>query len=138
MEIKLTSRAEQADLYTVLRLTTAGAAGSRFRLYEIRWGQRGEGQRAWKACTETHENSSTLRRYMLTHRLDNILMFGIQDPSAFLALFCHTVCELKCRREVILEQQVLTIALRALRKGYEMIKFNAFHDPIYVLSKDKL
>ena len=72
-------------LFSVLRLTTTGAARSVLLQFEPKYGRHGDGKQAWLALQSKYENSSRQRRRTLLRRLDNSLMKPDTGPDVFLS-----------------------------------------------------
>ena len=72
-------------LFSVLRLTTAGAARSVLRQFKPKYGRPGDGKQAWLALQSKHQSNSRQRRRTLLRRLDNSVMKPDTDPDVFLS-----------------------------------------------------
>ncbi|CAM9100972.1 unnamed protein product [Ascophyllum nodosum] len=72
-------------LFSVLRLTTKGAARSVLLQFEPQHGRPGDGKQAWLALQSKYQNNSRQRRRTLLRRLDNSVMKSDTDPDVFLS-----------------------------------------------------
>ena len=66
--------AANEHLFSVLRLTTTGAARSVLLQFEPKYGRLGDGKQAWLALQSKYQNNSRQRRRTLLRRLDNSVM----------------------------------------------------------------
>ena len=72
-------------LFSVLRLTTLGAAQSVLLQFEPKFGRPGDGKQAWLALQSKYQNSSRQRRRTLLRHLDNSVIKPDTDPDVFLS-----------------------------------------------------
>ena len=72
-------------LFSVLRLTTTGAARSVLLEVEPKYGRPGDGKQAWLALQGKYQINSRQRRRTLLRRLDNCVMKPDTDPDVFLS-----------------------------------------------------
>ena len=101
-------------LFSVLRLTTAGAARSVLLKFEPRNGQPGNGREAWLALKNKHQNTSRQRRRALLRLLDNSVMMSGINPDVFLSEVVQLRDELNDLGEVVSNERLTTVILDAL------------------------
>ena len=117
-------------LFSVLRLTTKGAARSVLLQFEPQPGRPGDGKQAWLALQSKYQNNSRQRRRTLLRRLDNSVMKSDTDPDDFLSDINQICNELGALDETISTERMTTIILDALPSDmYSTVKLEAIRDP---------
>ena len=101
-------------LFSVLRLTTTGAARSVLLKFEPRNGQPGNGREAWLTLKNKHQNTSRQRRRALLRLLDNSVMMSGINPDVFLSEVVQLRDELNDLGEVVSNERLTTVILDAL------------------------
>ena len=117
-------------LFSVLRLTTKGAARSVLLQFEPQPGRPGDGKQAWLALQSKYQNNSPQRRRTLLRRLDNSVMKSDTDPDVYLSDINQICNELGALDETISTERLTTIILDALpSEMYSTVKLEAIRDP---------
>ena len=117
-------------MFSVLRLTTTGAARSVLLQFEPKPGRPGDGKQAWLALQSKYQNNSRQRRRTLLRRLDNSVMKPDTDPDVFLSEINQICNELGALDETISTERLTTIILDALPADmYSTVKLEAIPDP---------
>ena len=101
-------------LFSVLRLTTTGAARSVLLQFELKYNRPGDGKRAWLALQSKYQNNSRQRRRTLLRLLDNSVMKPDTDPDVFLSEINQIRDELSVLDETVSTERLTTIILDAL------------------------
>ena len=100
--------------FSVLRLTTKGAARSVLLQFEPQPGRPGDGKQAWLALQSKYQNNSRQRRRTLLRRLDNSVMKSDTDPDVFLSDINQICNELGALDETPSTERMTTTILDAL------------------------
>ena len=100
-------------MFSVLRLTTTGAARSVLLQFEPKPGRPGDGKQAWLALQSKYQNNSRRRRTLL-RRLDNSVMKPDTDPNVFPSDINQICNELGALDKTISTERLTTIILDAL------------------------
>ena len=117
-------------LFSVLRLTTTGAARSLLLQFEPKYDRPGDGKQAWLALQSKYQNSSRQRRRTLLRRLDYSVMKPNTDPDVFLSEINQIRDELDVLDETVSTERLPTIILDALpTEMYSTVKREAIRDP---------
>ena len=98
-------------LFSVLRLTTTGAARSVLLQFELKYKRPGDGKRAWLALQSKYQNNSRQRRRTLLRLLDNSVMKPDTDPDVFLSEINQIRDELSVLDETVSTERLTTIML---------------------------
>ena len=117
-------------LFSILRLTTTGAAQSVLLQFEPKYDRPGGGKQAWLALHSKHLNSYRQRRRTLLRRLDNIVMKPDSDTDVFLSETNQIRDEPRVLDGTVSTVRLTTIILDALpAKMYSIEKLEAVRDP---------
>lgn len=116
------------ELFSILLLTTDGAAGSLMTRFDSKSGYGANGQQAWNALVEKYENDSSQRRRTLTRRLDNSAMNPGEDPDIFFVRIDQLIDDLETLGEPITRHRKMDIILSGLSNEYNMVRFQAMKD----------
>ena len=117
-------------LFSVLRLTTTGAARSVLLKFEPRNGRAGDGKETWVALKNKYQNTSRQRRRTLLRRLDNSEMRSDIDPDAFLSEVFQLRDELNDLGETVTDEPLTAIILDALpEEMFSTVKMQSVKRP---------
>ena len=117
-------------LFSVLRLTTTGAARSVLLQFEPKYGRPGDGKQTWLALLSNYQNNSRQHRRTLFRHLDNSVMKPDTDPDFFQSEINQIRDELGVFDETVSTERLTTIILDALpAKIYSIVKLEAIRDP---------
>ena len=116
-------------LFSILRLTTTGAARSVRLKFEPNNGQPGNCREAWLAFKNKYQNTSRQRRRTLSRRLDNSVMRSDIDPDVFLSEVFQLRDALDDLGATVTEERLTTIISDALREEmYSTVKMQSVRD----------
>lgn len=122
-------RKDNAALFSVLYLTTIGAAGSILTKFEgKKAGENSDGQAAWQFMREKYENNSSQRRRILMRKLDNCRMEHGEDPDNFFSKVEYLIDDLAALNEPVTEHRKMDVILNGLTSDYSLVKFQAMKD----------
>ena len=113
-------------LFSVLRLTTTGAAQSVLLKFEQKNSQPENGREAWLALKNKYQNTFRQRRWTLLRRLDNSVMRSDIDPDVLLSKVFQLRDELDDLGETVIDERLTTIILDALpEEMYSTVKMQS-------------
>ena len=101
-------------LFSVLILTTTGAAGSVLLPFEPKYGRPEDGKQAWLALQSKYQNNSRQRRRTLLRRLDNSVIKSDSDPDILLSEINQIRDEICVFDEIVSTERLTTIILDVL------------------------
>ncbi len=118
-----------AALFSVLHLTTVGAAGSVLTKFEAKKeGEFSDGQAAWRFMRDKYENNSSQRRRILMRKLDNSRMEHGEDPDNFFSRVEYLIDDLAALNEPVTQHRKMDVILNGLTSDYSLVKFQAMKD----------
>ena len=116
-------------MFSVLRLTAAGAARSVLLQFEPKYGRPGDGKQACLALQSKYQNNSPQRRRTLLRCLDDSGIKPDIDPHVFLSEINQIRDELGVLDATVSTERLTTIILDALlAEIYSTVKFEAIRD----------
>ena len=124
-----------AALYSVLFLTTSGAARCLLRQFERKNDRNANGREAWLALERKYANNSSHRRQALMTRLGNSRMEEGSDPDIFFRKIDQLCEELEVLDEHVSRHRKMDIIMAGMPAEYDLIRFQAMKDPEFSLEE---
>lgn len=111
-----------AALFSILYLTTVGAAGSILTKFEAKKeGEFSDGQGAWRFMRGKYENNSSQRRRILMRKLDNCRMDHGEDPDNFFSRVEYLIDDLAALNEPVRQHRKMDVILNGLTSDYSLV-----------------
>ena len=117
-------------VFSVLRLTTTGAARSVLLNFERKNGQPSDGRQAWLALKNMYQNTYRQRSRAMLRRLDDSVMSSDIDPDAFLSRVSQLRDEFGDLGEIVSNERLAIAILDAVSEEmYSTVKTQSIRDP---------